>query len=401
MSTLDFKDTISREIETTLTKKPNTPQIKIENPLAGSLFVNGIDVLFDTLFSRNGELVIEISDVIVYDSRTGKTKNLGKITVGVGKVMKVDDKIKIFAWNKINNDIINAEFKIGLGKIFEPFTAQTILQNVDVINKFNSESEILFENEIRGIGEFFKLLDMKGYKKLIVNMPASNYVSPIVVENFDNFTFTDLSIDGNLDTSGGQKDSGGACSGSFELVVDFGSILVRSPKTKIRNQTQVNTGTVIQTATLSVSNLQSSGFVDIASQISSGTLDITTTLIGLEQSFRYMKIKFSFTKTIDCNNLARSTIFEMYDSNELGGTASLSFEELDILNNTFSELISASEFGTVTAGEKIKTQIGDVSNVSISGNTYFLPSTQKGFRAKLTISGDGGIETGVSIRKIS
>lgn len=88
-----------------------------------------------------------------------------------------------------------------------------------------------------------------------------------------------------------------------------------------------------------------------------------------------------------------------FDQNTKGGTASLSFEELNVADNTFSEFISSVEFGTIAEGDAIKVQLGDVNNLSISGKVYILPSTQTGFRAKLVITG-GGIETAVALRLI-
>jgi hypothetical protein len=89
----------------------------------------------------------------------------------------------------------------------------------------------------------------------------------------------------------------------------------------------------------------------------------------------------------------------MFDLLTTNGNASLSFEILDQASQKWLELIASSEFGTVTEGEEVVSQVGDVTTISDSGFTYALPSTQTDFRGKLSIV--GGIETGVTIHKVA
>lgn len=473
----NFQDVISETITTTLIKKPNTPQIKIENPFGGDMFVNGIDCLFDTLFTRKGELVIEIGNIIVYDSRSGSTKNIGKITVGVGKVMKRNDFIKIFAWNKIDTDTISAEFKIGIGKTLEPFTAQTILQSPDVVNRFNSDDEILFPFRIYNDEIVTALLDMKGYSKLIINM-ASQTIEDNPIESFTTTTniiptheigkfteaghsneyelddgvnqYTVFSENSDLTTTPVEeipRFSGGSRNNTYlvkttplftktiEIIFDmldvdnFGITFDYTKSDEILNPSFLGLETTSVQLRLK-QMLARKFFIQISESDSpTGTFDVVSAFPATESaegttaqilSKRYAKIElkieiypqivmqvFSGTpnttlviptvqQTEDSSTLI-SNVFNQFTKN---GIASLSFEELNDSDNEFTEFIPSTEFGTVTEGEAIKEQIGDVNNVSITGKAYFLPSTQTGFRAKLTIT-NGGVETGVSIRKIT
>jgi len=68
--------------------------------------------------------------------------------------------------------------------------------------------------------------------------------------------------------------------------------------------------------------------------------------------------------------------------------------------NQWIELISSSEFGTITSGNTVIRQIGDVvSQTGADKVGFVLPSTQTAFRAKLTLI--NAIETGVSILKVA
>lgn len=379
-----FQEPLVDVIDTNATKKPNSPQFKFSNPLKKTIFVNSIQLSFDAYFSEKGAILIKVNNNPIFSKKAGSFKRLQNITIPLkNEEFLQQQKIEIFAWNGTDTDFVSVGYDIKISEDAEsPLSSDTPLSQ-DVRNSAISEPQILFEKKLYSADEI-KLLDMKEYKKLIVNMSAADYVPPIAVG------INGAVVDGDLNTK--WTDPSGFSAGGetrFYSYVDFGDNLSREVHAKV-GSTFAN-----QSMTWTLQGDDDVAFpspTDVGSITSNNG---TATVLGSAQTFRYYRLKAVG------NGGAGGTsaeLYEIFNSLVFGGSADLSFEELDIASNTFTELIPSSEFGTVTSGQAIKKQIGDVNNVSSTGKTYFLPSTQNGLQVKLTVI--GSIDTGVSIRRI-
>jgi len=401
---MSFQDTLVDVIDTNATKKPLSPQLKFTNPLKKKIYINSIQLSFDAYFSEKGAILIKINGNPILNKIAGSFKRLENFTVPMNnQEFMQQQKIEIFAWNGIDNDYVSLGYDIQISEDPNALISSDTPMSQNTKNSQISDAIILFENKIYTNEVVNALLDLKGYQKLIVNLSAQTYTSPTIIEN-DNFGASGYSLDGDLSTT--NKDGSGASGlggDTHHITYDFGSVASRVPKCFCQSHAGISggIGTSVVTLNLYVSD-DNVIFSLIATDTYVGTGSTTSkdlTLQGSEQSFRYMKLEYVWTRTLNVNNANNCGVYEGYDGNALGGTASLSFHELDIGNNSFTELIPSTEFGTVTQGQAVKRQIGDVNNVSLTGKTYFLPSTQTGFRAVLTVTG-GGVSTGVSVRRI-
>jgi len=393
-----FQDILSRQIITTLTKKPDRPQILIENPLAGNIFCNGIECVLLSEFTRKGELVIEIGNISVFDSRQGSFSGYGKFPVAVGKPMKVNDEIKIFAWNKVDGNAIEVNFNISIGKVLEPINSQAITKDEDLVNKIISESEILFPFRVYTSDEspIVKLVNMKGYKKMILTLAgAGQYIEPTVLFTFPSGT-NQVIADGNLTTMLNLNIVDGTLPEVVVGVIDFNNLMIRKAACQY-DRTPLNSSIW----TMRLYRMDAGNPLDQfdPNWVLVGSRTTTGQIIDVsDNNVRYLMATFQRTggPLAGAND---SFLSELFDANVFGGTAQIDFEIKDIAGN-FNILIPASEFDLITEGSApVVIQIGDTNNVSKTDKVYYLPSTQTDFRAKLTITGT--IETGVSIIKVS
>lgn len=381
-----FQKSITKSIDTTDTKKPNSPQITIKNPLDKETFVNGIELILEPEFSKKGKLVIMINDISVFDENDSSGfAGYSKFPIPLNKSLKRSNDIKIFAWNGEDSNKIEVRMNTSISENAEPFQSQAVPLAKDLFNTVVSESEILFEQRDYSDEEITKLISMGGYKKMNLLISGSGKTPPTLIS--DTFGFADTAPIVDLDTASPTEYK--SASTSQQVIVDFGSIASRIPKSKSERQSSLG-GSYTVELFVSDDNISYS-LVD--SLTSSG--NPIDDLEGSQQSFRYAKLVY----TLISGNTNLVRIYEVFDGVALGGTASISFEILDIASQNWITVINASQIGAITNGGSVSKQLGDVVN-DVSNNKFnvLLPSTQTGFRAKMIVGGN--INTGVSIVKV-
>lgn len=392
-----FQETILKKIVTTDTVIPSIPQVQLDNPLDKAIFVNGIELILQPEFARKGKVRILVNEVAVFTEADSEAfKGYSKFPIPLGKVLRQSNDIQIFAWNSEDSNTIELSVNLALSEELQPFNAQAETLQIDISNLAVSKAETLFADQTRAIGVFNQLLDMQGYKKIIVALgkttPAPLGITPSIDIQFNIDPMTNLppSVDGDFAT---QTDNGIINTPNTGRVkFDFGSIATR--KLKAKHRCNVLGGGSGMNFVFDSSDDDIVYNTKFSKNYVAGT-DTTETVDATDHSFRFCRLGYTET-----GNQTTVNIFEVFDANFSGGSGALSFDVRNSESGDFGELIPASEFGTITDGiEDVIKQVGDVTTISVSGKTYALPSTQTDFRAKYTIT-VGALKNAVTILKV-
>ena len=388
---MSYQESFVEVIETNETKKPNSPQITIRNPLKKTIFVNSIQLSFDAYFSEKGVIIVKINNNIILNQKpAGSYRRIHNFPIPMkNQEFLQQQKIEVYAWNGSGDtDFVNVGIDIQISEDPDLQIGNDTPLSETLRNQQISESLILFPQIARTEQTDTVLIDMKGNKKLRVFISGADYVSPTV-------TFGGAGIaDGNILTNGTVLNGNYLAGEELLAQVDFGSIDNRNIECIVRHE---NSGTGVWTARLYYSvNGVDWTLIELfdfpINQVYSKTMG------GLgDVSCRHAKITIDWTSGSITGNSFNCR--ELYDSNIFGGTSALSFEQLNIASNLWQTVIPSSEFSTLSQGQEIVAEIGDVNTVSISGKTYALPSTQNQFRAKLTTT--GSIANGISAMRVS
>ncbi len=384
---MTFQKTISKSITTSNNIRQQLEDIQIKNPLKKDIFVNGIELILSAEFSKKGKLIILLNDVSVFDENDSEAlEGYAKFPIPLGKILKRSFDIKVFAWNGTDTNSIKVSLNLSLGEELQPFNSQAVPLGKDVFNQLVSEGETLFELKPRNPSVETKLIDLKGYDKIIVTLTAPNPVLPPNEATFSGVWSSDPSplasiTDGDLSTKALATIQ---LNNTGNIHLDWGSIGLRHLFIKFQIVLQSITQATWSLETSDddiVYNVKASG-----SQNGSSQDDVTYNEDCTEHSFRYVKVVID----ISANGSSACNYFEIYDSNILGGTGALSFEIQDKETGIWIEYIGSAEFGTISQGvSAIIKQIGGINNIAISGKPFVLPSPQNLIRAKYTITSKG------------
>lgn len=448
---MSFQDILIDVIDTNATKKPDSPQFKFTNPLKKNIFVNSIQLSFDAYFSEKGSILIKINNNPILSKKAGSFKRLENFTVPMqNQEFFQQQKIEIFAWNGSgDSDFVSVGHDIQISEDPNASVSLDAPLSQLIRNSAISDDEELFPFRVFSDESPTKLIDMKGHKKLIVTMSASSIPAiteetPASTSNFSptsgllfdftqtpsTFVVTSLPILGGLGES-------------YDIfqVVDLGRSEPQSLTFDIDEQLTKVVRSITHYDSCSDSQCDGSFQERHINQIKVVTYDVdesddltfTTGVTNIETGVsnvseplattkRYIRITEHITTTY-ANEAGADTGFQnnngqgqgdisgdftpsrtpsiftnWLDGLTVGGQADLSFEILGS-NGQWIQLIGSAEFGTVTSGDTVIAQIGDV--VSRDGTDkvgFILPSTQTNFRAKLTVV--NAIETGVTILKV-
>jgi len=370
---------------------PNIADFEIENPLKKTIFCNGVEIVTTPEFSRKGVVVVEVDNVILFDSRnTNGFSNIASMPINLNAELPRDMFVRIFAFNQVDTNTIECTVNVFLDEVSKSLDSKLTYISTDIVNSVVSEQEILFPLELRAENSVTtKLITLTGYKKLILVMTAGAYLDTVIA-----LIGGANVVDGDLFTLGNGIFMDRNTAPTVFASVDFGSIANRTPSAKLNKSNSDNVYTI--SFQKSDNNID---WTEIDSAVVSSAGD-TTFDSTPGDSFRYLRLVVSFTAQNNPTAITTFASYQIYDGTFLGGVANLSFEVEDGFGD-FKTLISASSIGAVTQGNFVLITIGDVINdVGNSKFNFALPSTQTGFRAKLTIDSDG-INIGVSIEKIS
>jgi len=402
---MSFQQTFQKPISTTNTTKPKTPDITITNPLdKKGVFVNLIEIVPNPEFTKKGKIIIEINGVKIFDNSDDSDAflNVARKQIPLSDIELIrgsTGKIEIFAWNGTDSNTLKIVIGVEISESSQSKASSIIPMGKDVFNLNVSTVESLFSEILRAGGDFTQLIDMEGYKKLIVTLTkASPDLPPNIPTEESGFqtSFTSLAnaIDGSLATSTNLAKVANQSTGIVKI--DFGSVATRHLKFRIRRKTDGTGGN--RTTTVFTSDTDSSYNSKVAETVLTNH-DTTIVMDATEHSFRFVKIDF---QTLIANATFEVQMFEIFDALKSGGIGNLAFEVLDPITDTWTTFIASTEFGTFTSGDNsIVEQVGDTTTVSVSGKTYALPSTQTNFRGKYTIGGDGKLKNAVSILKVA
>lgn len=388
---MGFEKTIVKTITISDVQIPDTPQISIKNPTNIPIFVNSIALISDISFTTRGKVVVVVGGSNVFepdDSNDLQFKNRPSIPIPLNnKQIDPSETIDVFAWNSIDTNPISLTVEIQLSEEKGNSVGSGASSNLQIspsdVRRRNSINEIVFAQKDYSSEIVTKLIDMEGYTKMILGISGSSSLSPVVIQDDFGFNDTSLTVDLNLSTLTDLQ----FALGTKDFIVDFLTISSRIPSSKIN---AISTGSNNLELAVSDDNVSYST-VDSITSVSTGD----HTLQGIQQNFRYLRLRYIYVS----GSANQTAIYQMYDGLKLGGTASISFEILDMGSNQWIEIISSADLGTVTTGGSISKQIGDVID-SVVNNKFnaILPSSPTDFRAKLTVLGN--INTGVSIIKV-
>ena len=445
---MTFSKSILKKITTSETTRPNFPQITIENPLDDDTIINGIELILSAEFSKKGRIRIEINDVPIFDETdSAQFEGYGKYPIPLGKTLRRSETVKIWGWNGDDSNTLEVSANMSISKIPEQFNSQAVPLGKDVFNQVVSESEEIFPFAVYSGVPKTALIDLQGYKKFIVTMSASTIPTITEEQALDQsqqgtvedvfFDFTQTTGSTTLAVSGYEETD----DYDVSQIIDLGSTRDRSLTFDEDKQNGFVVGSklwntagtdslsdgshkraeiqTVKTQTYDVYESDDPTFVSDVTTLETAVSSVSEPLITTK---RYVKIVEHISVSFDHvdidlgseNNIGGSqpdvtldfdyyklpTLFTNWlDTLSQGGTAALSFEILGS-GNQWIELISSSEFGTITSGNTVIRQIGDVvSQTGADKVGFVLPSTQTAFRAKLTLT--NAIETGVSILKVA
>ena len=381
---MTFSKSELKKISTNATKKPDSPQIIIDNPFDADIFVNGIELLLSPEFSKKGKLVVEINDIEEFSAKDSEQfKIYAKYPIPLSKVFRAGHDIKIYAWNGSGDtNTLKMSLNTSLSKDPQPFNSQAVPISISDLNNVVSDPVEIFPQANYSNETQTKLIDMEGFKKMLLLISGSNESTPTVLIGTSNIADNNLNTKDNFVTPRPK---------TVKASVDFGSIVNRLPSAKIGFTQVVNDQAKYY--------LEVSDDGVIWSQVATTTLSSTTTtkMSGAAQSFRYLRVQVLHVVVGDPSN-PTSQIYELFDSNGTGGTANISFEVLLGISN-WIELISSSDIGAVASGGSLTKTIGDVINDGNSRFNYSIPSTQTQFRVKMIVTGN--LNLGLSIMKVS
>jgi len=381
-----YQETIPVSLKTSDIKKPNFPNQTLKNPLKKGIFVNAIQLILDAYFIANGSLIIKSYNQEIFNSIDQDLLQSRNIPLTFENLLLPQGRsINFFFWNKITNELIEISGIAYVTFSENPKLTVNTIQPANVNDLLNEKSQpvTLFTQSNYANETVTQLIDMKGYQKMILLIGGSNLALPTILIG------TNPIADGDLNTSMNYNPTQ---TKTVRASVDFGSIASRVPASKVGFTPAIDD---CNTFFLEVSS-DNVNWSQVATwqRCSSPS---TFTMIGAEQSFRYMRVQDQGTPQGSWQTANNALIYELYDANTIGGTASISFEVL--LDSTWIELVSASALGTITQGLSLSKIIGDVINdVATNKFNLALPSTQTNFRIKMIVSDH--LNIGVSMIKV-
>ena len=389
---MGFEQTFLETIDTSDVKMPQSPQLKFKNPLKKNIFVNSIVLTGGIGFLTRGKVFVTINDVAIFSpSKKLQFKNTPSISIPLNeKILPLGKSVKVFAWNDVDSQQISlsVEVKFSEEKGSSPSTSSGNVLTItpEDVRKRNSIFQSIFPQKSYSSSPLPVLIDMNGYTKMILIISGSLAPKPAIVRDDFSFTAASSAVDGDLNTSTDIKSLGVVNDRVFS--VDFGTIKSRIPAVKFEKLSQFSDYDLF----LEVSN-DDVTYITVDSIFTVGS-GIHTMQGGL-QSFRYMRLRVIYNS----GGVENFKIYEFYDGNNLGGSASISFDVFDETNNVWVEIISGSQIGAITTGGKFTKQLGDLINDE-SNNKFnvILPSTPTNFRINMNVNGN--INTGVSILKV-
>ena len=119
------------------------------------------------------------------------------------------------------------------------------------------------------------------------------------------------------------------------------------------------------------------------------TVDFTMTLNA--SNFRYLRLNLTNNHNIHTTNFS-FRIFEIYDVDEFGGNAKISFEVQDAFNK-WIEFIPYTDIGSIVADTSRIFEFGEAIS------DHVIPSTQTKFRVKMIVN--GAVNMGASLLRIA
>ncbi|GEM_PF-3797330 len=126
---MSYQETFTEPVLTSANQRPNTPQIKIQNPQKKNLFLNKIECTFDVGFSLKGVIEVRINGNPIFDN----SKNPSFFSKYSMFSIPLQEKeflrsayIEIFAWNGIDSNTISVDFVILISEDDTPVYSSSV-----------------------------------------------------------------------------------------------------------------------------------------------------------------------------------------------------------------------------------------------------------------------------------
>ena len=100
---MTFQKTYLKSAKSNDSKKSNTPQIEISNPLKKDVYVNAIELILDEAFNVKGIAEIKINNIsILNPEHAGNFRRYKSFQIpSQNQILKKDSSVEIFIWNGI------------------------------------------------------------------------------------------------------------------------------------------------------------------------------------------------------------------------------------------------------------------------------------------------------------
>ena len=114
---MTFQKTFPKNLKTTNTSKPDTPDFKLDNPLKAKSFVVKIEIIPNFRFAEKGKVFVEINDISVFDNSDVDNfySDVGVYTIPISNnELRRSNSVKVFVWNGDDSDEIAADVSITI-----------------------------------------------------------------------------------------------------------------------------------------------------------------------------------------------------------------------------------------------------------------------------------------------
>jgi hypothetical protein len=363
------------------TKKPNTPQIIIKNPLKKDIYVNAINLVSDIYFSLKGRCEIKINSNTEFSPKDNAFQLRKELLIPLeNQILEQGKSIEIFVWNPIDTDLVTlsaqiiiSENKGNLTLSGQAIDDNTMLKGISGGAGDEADTHDIFPyRQYEDCIEEF-LINTKGRGNLLLTIAVSDVGSPTIISNGG---FSSGAIaDNDLTSKSTIRVSGKGVTLTYEVIADFGTLDIRTMRAKISAENITSSSTNWKPNSFSLSHL-----------FHTSEDGINYALAEDNTNMRYAKLIITVVIADSQRDPAQFdlNLYELYDNKTVGGTASLSFL-LKGVNEQWFTILDSDELGAVTYGQ------AKVIKYDIAG----IPPTQSRFKARLEVV--GSLKTGVSI----
>lgn len=258
----------------------------------------------------------------------------------------------------------------------------------------------LFDNSLKNT-ELTQLFGLDGARMIIVLQKATHLATEARVITSETIASggAENAIDDNQSTKCGQQTSGNGGVGQFEIVIDFGSIAVRTINTKGESSAQADSsggGSASCSISYSTDNVSYSGGGVIASVSGQASMTVTSTVTRQDVGVNMRYAKFTTTSgTGGGSSWQYSYCYECWNPVSGLGSSTFKIQIKDPYSGDWVDYIPTSDF----TGQNSDTGSTDLQQFGENATKkYILPSNSDLLRGVITPT--GGVNTMVTVLRV-